>query len=373
MKKVAITLLCSIISLVSFGQETYQIKLESELGTRLLKTTFKIDSVIDNRLFAQCVGTAQVGLSNKKVPAQLENNLNTIRDYFYQQYAPNAEATSVTIIIDHFWVSERSSALSQDGNFDLELSFAIKNSEGELVVVHQFNDEITESGIDVTKTHSRRIKLLLDRAFKEFVEMNFTDVIKGEIFTKKELNQTKNILNADTMKVGFYKSFADFYNNKPRQIGNIMITALNKKNVLFKLEDDMSGKRIKNYFGYCDGSNIYINGFAYGQAVSNYYAKVLSVGKYLLLDDTYIDPVTSGVAAGFGLLGGLVAASTAKRGIVINIETGLPTVLSEKSFKAILKDYEGYLEKYEKLNNDYFDVKKAYISSINQKYLEQKK
>ncbi|MCU0325673.1 MAG: hypothetical protein MUF45_10530 [Spirosomaceae bacterium] len=368
MKRIVIVVFYFIVPLLGFGQKTYQIKLESE-QVKQSKTTIKIDSVIDNRLFTHCVGTAQVGLNNKKVPALLENDLNTIRDYFYQQYTPNTEAFPITLIIDHFWVSEQTRSLTVDGVFELELSFARKNSKGELEIIHQFNDEITETCMDATKTHSRRIKTLLDRAFKEFLEKDFTN-LTGEVFAKKELNKTKNILKADTMRVGFYKSFADFYNNTPRSIENISISALNKKNVLFKMIDNTSSKRIKNYFGYCDGENIYINAFAYGQTVSNYYAKVLSVGKYLLLDDTYIDPVTSAVAVNFGLLGGLVAASTAKRGIVIDIETGLSIVLSEKSFKAILKDHEDYLQRYEKMNNDYFDVKKAYISSINKAYIE---
>lgn len=368
MKRITLILCQLFISFLSIGQETHLLKLETE-PAKQAKSSIKIDSVIDNRFFTYCVGTARVGLNNRSVPAVLENNLNSIRDYLSQQYTPNTDATPITLIIDHFWVSEQAKSLTVDGTFELEISFAKKKSNGKLEIIHQFNDEITEGCMDATKSHTRRIKALLDKAFKEFLEKDIAK-LGGEVFVKNELNPTKNILNADTLKVGFYKSFEDFYNNSPRAIENISIEALNKKNVLFKMVDNFSSKRIKNYYGYCDGKELYLNAFAYGQTVSNYYAKVLSVGRFLLLDDTYIDPVTSAVASNYGLLGALVAASTAKRGIVIDIETGLPIVLSEKSFKAILKNYDSYLQKYEKMNNDYFDVKKAFISSINQKYIE---
>jgi hypothetical protein len=184
MKRIVIIFFYFIIPFLGFGQKTYQIKLESELGQQS-KTTIKIDSVIDNRLFIHCVGTAQVGLSNKKVPALLENDLNTIRDYFYQQYTPNTEACPITLIIDHFWVSEQTRSLTVDGVFELELSFARKNPKGELEIIYQFNDEITETCMDATKTHARRIKTLLDKSFKEVFRKRFNKSERGTFCKKR--------------------------------------------------------------------------------------------------------------------------------------------------------------------------------------------
>ena len=71
--------------------------------------------------------------------------------------------------------------------------------------------------------------------------------------------------NLKTLQKGVYFTYADFYNNTPKLIGQIEIDSTkrvheNWKNTYnFKLFDRSTGKEIKKFWGFCDGKNAFIH------------------------------------------------------------------------------------------------------------------
>jgi hypothetical protein len=87
----------------------------------------------------------------------------------------------------------------------------------------------------------------------------------------------------------------------------------------------------------------------------------------MLLDDEYRDPMaTAALVSGFGLLGGLIADGIAKKGMVVDMQTGQVLVLTEKNFEKILSLYSNYWSSYNKQANKGFESKIEYIVKINQ-------
>ncbi len=357
-----------LISSAIYAQDVYNLKLK-DIGFSTQNCKFYVDSVIDNRFLKGGFGVAQKGLSNKKVPIQLPNGMMDIKTYLDKNLPTRkSDFIPITLVINQLWISERTGAFSEIGKCDLEIEFCRKDSSGKLWSVYEFERELEEkSSGDVTAGHESRLRQLLFEGFNELAKQDIS-ISKGTIFENQKLDSTNNIVRSKILNKGFYKSFSDFYNNSPKILKNeLSIVPTNKGINQYKLIDSLTNRRIKNFYGYCDGEHIYINAYVYGQTVANYYSKVISFGKYMLLDDEYKDPMaTAALVSGFGLLGGLIADGIAKKGMVIDMQTGQVLVLTEKNFEKILSPYPNYWSGYNKQVNKGFEAKIEYIVKINQ-------
>ncbi|NML36187.1 hypothetical protein HHL17_03155 [Chitinophaga sp. G-6-1-13] len=89
------------------------------------------------------------------------------------------------------------------------------------------------------------------------------------------------ILQATTLKKGLYKSFQEFQQNSPSESGDLLIKSRSTAAQIYLLASrnelvlrDAAGQeqKVKNYWGFCDGTNIYIkdNGLNRIQATGYY-------------------------------------------------------------------------------------------------------
>ena len=151
-------------------------------------------------------------------------------------------------------------------------------------------------------------------------------------------------------------------------------------NIRIKDED------ISPRYGFCDGTNIFLHSNSYGNYTGKYYSKVVSFGRYMLIDDTFSNTSSSGagvaVGASYGLIGGLVGAladqavvAGSQRGMIIDMNTRAIIPFSHKAFMKLLESYPEYLKKYNKFSYEKqdFDLRKAFLDKINEIEAEKRK
>ncbi|MBV8254677.1 MAG: hypothetical protein JO154_18900 [Chitinophaga sp.] len=97
-----------------------------------------------------------------------------------------------------------------------------------------------------------------------------------------DVNPNDLIIYAQTFKRGLYKTFRDFQTNNPSEDGDLAIKdrsnaaqmyLLASKNELV-LRDGSGEHKVKDYWGYCDGINIYVR--------DNGLNKILETGYYCI-------------------------------------------------------------------------------------------
>lgn len=182
-------------------------------------------------------------------------------------------------------------------------------------------------------------------------------------------NEKDNISNTKYYEPGFYRNFVELYNNKPSVKPISTLKMKLKANNSYILKDTLAKKRIGNFYGYCDGENVYLNVVSYGGYTNTQdkrYTKVLTIGKYLFIDDDYLDNATGVITSQFGLVGGIIAAASTKLCGVLDIKTGKSVFFSEKDFKDFLRKYNGLYEKYNKLIEPDNKIKAQFVKKINQ-------
>ena len=128
-------------------------------------------------------------------------------------------------------------------------------------------------------------------------------------------------------------------------------------------------KRIlKDYFGYSDGKEIFINASNY--SFENYFVKSRLMGRYIYFQDIISPP---GIETGYlyGAVGGaIVAGATKRRGIVLDTKTGITHVLTQNKLEYILSEHPTLLNEYQ--NSHKFEDIYVIVDKLN-KHLANKR
>jgi len=179
--------------------------------------------------------------------------------------------------------------------------------------------------------------------------------------------QEQDIFSANMFPVGIYNTYSDFKNNKPTNDSEFYVEAINGKRyflvgknlynqiidqdsvqLVYKLRNT-KGRQENRVYAFSDGNYLYINSALY-QNHSNYFLKVLEVGRIILFKDPIMNKaqgVTTGALVG-GLVGAAIGGSLAssKNGVIIFYQDdGVPYQLSEKTLRGILKENDQELYK----------------------------
>ncbi len=197
--------------------------------------------------------------------------------------------------------------------------------------------------------------------------------------------QTKDIFSAKKFPKGIYFTYSDFKNNSPDTIVEFTLEISTKRN--YKLlnsgsydqvidEDTIQlvsylrnkkGKLIDRAYAFSDGRALYINSALY-QNHSNYYLRVLEVGKIILFKDPIMNKAHGANTGGLvgGVLGGVVGillASDSNGVILFYLDEGIPYQLSERTMKAILKANDSDLYK------KFMSIEKPYRDSVLEQFV----
>ncbi|WP_343667337.1 hypothetical protein [Chitinophaga sp.] len=129
------------------------------------------------------------------------------------------------------------------------------------------------------------------------------------------------IYDTHNYKKGIYKSFEEFRNNEPSETGNIVIKGKTTAAQVYLMSApteliaiDSTGKehKIKKYWGYCDGTNLYVR--------DNGLQKIEEVGYYCLYQVRAISSATPNRATDGMVFSNTPPAAVNKK--VINLVTG---------------------------------------------------
>lgn len=352
MKKTLILFFLTFGLFQAIAQKDLEVTLEPELP---LNTDFYIEKIIDARANKENIGVAQRGMFNKQVPAHFsEDFVVHLKNYFDALLPKEDGKTPLTLKVNQLYISERTSAMSELGNCEMQLEF-LKSENAQLFSLGAFSSSVENGGLDVTAGHDKRIK----QAFQECIEGFATSKWKSkELIAVEELDNATFDAKAELIK-GLYLNFSDLKSNKPKNDISYFtqLVAKDKKTEHYMVYHNGKKKRVKNLFGYSDGENIYLNASRYTQ--NEYFVKSMLIGRYIYFEDHYSSPAA---AAGFGLVGTL--ASMRHTGIILDTKTGVTSVLNNKNMENLLKDYPALEEEYAKTDKKVEDDR-LMIQKIN--------
>ena len=369
MKNFILILSFLILCMTVNAQEQYTIDLTR--GPNIGTEHIVIDSVIDNRMLTESFGITAKGLSNRKVPIILQDNILGIQKYIKSIAPDTLKRIHLTMVINHIWMYESTGVLAEEGVCDFDATFCIRDANNNLMAIQEFSDEIKEKKLDASGTHVSRLVSVLHKAVLFADRINFKEV-KSIPFSISVKDPKKCIAYADSTIKGFFKTFNDFYNNNPTDLSHISIKpTLLGGNSFFKLVDNNSERIQQKYYAYSDGTDLYINTFVYTFTFSSIYAKVISKGRYMLIDANYEDPaLAAATIIGFGLIGGVIVASATQKEVLVDMENGKVIPFSLKNIKELLSQYPDVLAKYNKINEHTFEINCAFINSLNKRERE---
>ncbi|WP_143150662.1 hypothetical protein [Chitinophaga sancti] len=165
---------------------------------------------------------------------------------------------------------------------------------------------------------------------------------------------------------GIYKSFEEFRNNEPSQTGNIVIKGkttaaqfylLSAPNELYAVDNNGKEHKIKKYWGYCDGTNLYVR--------DNGLQKIEEVGYYCLYQVRAIPTSTPNSATAGMVFSNTPPAVVTKK--VIDLSTGTVYGITLYNMKKYIlpKDTALTREFYQDPNNKERLI--YYIQKFNQR------
>lgn len=369
MKYINIILVILITSFNAFSQESKVITINNADIKPIVKN-FYFKEIIDWRYIRENIGFCQTGAFNKRKDLVFASDFSIeLKNYFGLKVKNTGNAEPLFLIINNFWVSERTSSFSEKGIFSINALVCKKDTSGNYIQLYEYENLIEESGMDVTTKHSDRIITALNILIEEFSNLTLDKYENMTIF-KTYFNEKENITNSELLKPGFYKNFIELYNNDPSSKMKPNLKMKLKENSRYILKDTVEKKRIGNYYGFCDGNDIFINITSYGGYYNIHdkqFEKVMTIGRYLFIDDSYLDNATGAVYSQLGLVGAIVTSASTKNFGILDTKTGKFTFFSNKSFLEFLKPYPDMYERYKKKYDPDNIYRAAVIRKINEK------
>ena len=312
---------------------------------------YHVVEVIDERSSKDYIGQVQMGLANKKKAADFEKPLQEeFLSYLHFLLPYSEEKTSLTVIVHHLWVTEKTTFSKEKGFMNISMSFKPDNDE----TYGPFQHDIERGGLDVTKKHESRIR----EGIVECLEKFFFSLKDNSLLVKQSSEQ----LSFDggfpqELKAGFYKEYMGLVTNEPVTSEPIK-TSVNKINdyvVRVKLKNS-SNKKLKHY-AYYSGTEFFLNGYNIGVSAA-YYLPARTEGRYLVFIDRY---ARQGAAVAFGAIG--AAASTKTRASILDMESGIVREVDDEYMSVLLPETD-YYEKYFEGKSD-FDMLIEVVQHLN--------
>ncbi len=167
---------------------------------------------------------------------------------------------------------------------------------------------------------------------------------------------TNDILTTLKFRRGIYRTAYEFRSNTPSQTDPFEIRSDTGKYDRFTLYK--AGKKVRNMYGFSDGTYLYINAKVYGQ--TNYFVRLLVLGPIIYFEDkrAKINATNSGNLAMAGLWGGAIggaivgglmaaSASSVDPGWIIYVKDldGQAYALDEPSLTSIFEEADTVLLK----------------------------
>lgn len=351
------------------AQEKHLIDLEPNQFV-ITDRTFYIDSVVDNRPNKESIGVVQKGMNNRQVAADFTIGFLPALTKYFKVVAGKVHdrQTKLIAVVDDFNISEKTYRMKETGFAYASISFCELDS-GKLRKIFHCSEMQESGGMDVTSSHAKRINACLEKCLRQMAVKGFKSKVPAEYVKLEEQWQPygpETILTTASLKKGIYLNFTELRTNSPSNNSEFVITP---KKDFVELRNALTKEKITEPFGFCDGTDIYINTFFYNQTNKKaLYSKVIEKGRYFVWMDHY---VSSGErAAMFGALGavGYAAAKSGRDCMSLDLKTGVITPLTKKTLTKILSEDQTLLEQVKGATTISIETQLELIKQFNNKH-----
>lgn len=178
--------------------------------------------------------------------------------------------------------------------------------------------------------------------------------------------QTGLITDAPQLKKGLYKTFEEFQSNNPSEEGDLVIKNRSTAAQIYLLANrnelvlrDASGQehKLKNYWGFCDGKNIYIK--------DNGLNKLFEIGYYCIYALHAIQPSRGYINQADMTTNSISTPVVLKK--VLNVVTGQVLELSAYNLKKYILPQDSVLLNEFRSDREKKDQLEYYIFRFNQR------
>lgn len=353
--KRTLPLLLLFFSVNVFSQKPIIIKLVSHfLEGKVPPVDFYVEDVIDNRLYKEYLGIAQLGSYNLKVPIKFENPLKDEMEAFFKELFPFDESkTPITIRVNELFIKEDTKILTEIGTINLQFDI-LKRKEGQVyILLDSYSFDKRKRTLDATYGNVGRLAGVLLEAI--LAMNNEMDVNKSGTPIDLSYNLEPPVLY-EKPNVGFYYTYPELANNLVQADFKIDIKekSKNKGSNLIKITDSL-GVSNEN-FAYFDGENYFLNTSFY--STSQYFIKTFRIDNFLLftedfIADNYIDGFT--IARGKSSY----AYVKSRRPIIFNLADGKFYTLRRDNMAQLLENkYPDLFKNFKK--NEKKDIQEIY-------------
>lgn len=137
---------------------------------------FFIQGVEDGRSDKSQIGTAQIGLFNKRVSVHLSDGVEKQLLSYFNTLLPEApEKTPIWVRVNELSVNEKTSLMSENATATAVLSF-YKITSNDTLKIHQVLGFIQKTGMDVTQFHEPNLRSVLLQCVEGFLKIDLDTI-----------------------------------------------------------------------------------------------------------------------------------------------------------------------------------------------------
>lgn len=355
-----------LILLSSFGIANAQDRpfiLDLENDQPKLIGKFKCSQVIDKRIIKNNVGFAKRGLNNRMVEVKMNGDLEqVIKTTVNNMTLKPIRKNDIIFVIHDFYVSERTTAMSEKGRFQMEVEF-LRQKDSLYYSLGTDFIEVEKGGLDVTKKLKNRVLEGLTQLITNLNQSGWLD----EPGTLTTLDEAITTYDYSTIPApGMYGSFNQLGKSNPMESFGVEFRRIENKNKVeqynFRAIDKKNRKKRVLYIS--NGKTIFMSATRY--SYGRYFIKAKHHGRYIYFEDRFADgkSVNTGIIVG-GAVGGMITMGISKlKGLVLDTKTGNVYELTNQEMQFILESYPELMEKYRNSKKKLKD-KEAAILAVN--------
>lgn len=322
---IPICLLCSLY-FAGYSQVDYRVIGAAQYIDASFPSDFYIDKIEDNRSFQANLGIVNRGVDKVVKRALIEEDgfwdivLERINDWMM----PQQNARPVTMTIQQLYLWEHLEDYSEKGYIRLQVSFKEPGNSETIDVEVELSDQYLE----VAKGHAPRLEKAFFQSLTRYHQKKMNVVAVNQPSRQYTPESNAKILGVDNfldLKKEAYKPLST----------DSKIRRLDRRDLLrYRLKSNKS----EPYYALIKGDNLYIKANNY-PGLGDYYIRVLEKGRYLFMTDEIYVKNNSELKV-------KLPQSLVTVGIIIDMETGIPQIVTAELMNELMSTYPVLQEHY---------------------------
>ena len=330
-------------------------------------TDFYVDAVEDDRLDKSDIGSAQIGLDNRRVPAVLDIPLErAILAYAYQSFRPKAGTPALTLRVQELTVEEVTKMSSERGFARVVISLVASDSMGRGRVVGTAEGSAEKGAIDVSGKLGGLVVEALTAALREIAASDWEAVAAGAQLVLEDDSPTFTRTVALPDGKHAYASLDDFAKRVPSDVPYRLVVRESGAGGSTAVLKKARGTSERPYAAVLvEDGRVYLASHLYngGFTTRNQLREAKLVGRYLYFEDRWS---SAAAGAAFGLVGALASMKT--HGIVLDPMSGRIQLLTPELTATLATGHEDLAQRAGALGKKDVAGMKDIVRELNARY-----